>query len=346
MRRFLLALAGLGLLAGLSGIQARPGDVEADPKRDYTVTPEAGPWMVMVASFTELPTAGSSATHPAELAHDLALHIRRECRVPAWVFVYGAAERAEQERRIAQIREMCQTNGAPPRIRHYRVQEQYAVLVGGYKDMDAARKDLDRIKKLPTPPERFCNLVQVAGPAPDQAKGMVKRAVENPFERSFVVRNPTAPKEEKPVNDGQWDPFIKELNADEPLSLLKCRKRYTLVIKDFPGPATLLGHGMQKTTFMDRLMGRKSADTLNANALQAQAFAKALRSMKEMPLDAYVLHTRYASFVAIGGFDNLDDPKMTEARMQLSKLSKFNVPGPDGVMQIWAQPLPMEIPHF
>lgn len=351
MKRFLFALAGLGLLLGLSGLWARPGDVEADPSRDYAVTPEAGPWLILAATFTKLPEV--AGPEPAELAHDLALYIRQHYKMPAWVFNHGAEERAEQERRIAEIQKEFAKLGATrgevgPRIRRHRIQEQYAVLIGGYKDMETARKDLDRIKKLPPPDRRFCSLISMEGPAPGQANGTSHKALESPFDHSFVVRNPTVPREQKPQNESTWDPFIKELNADEPLSLLKCRKRYTLVIKDFQGGAqAILGNDMKKTTFIDKLLGRGSGDGLTASAMQAQAFAKALRSMKEEPLETYVLHTRYASFVTVGGFDALDDPRMTEARMKLSKLQQFMIPAaPGGGLMLWAQPLPMEIPRF
>ena len=128
MRGFLLALAGLlGPVA--SGIGY--AQVEADPARDYRVTPEAGPWMICAASYMGEPAA--------KLAHDLTLELRQRYQLPAYVFNRGAEERRKQQeefdnerqQRQEYLRKMGYTGEVPLRRRTVRIEDQYAVLVGG-----------------------------------------------------------------------------------------------------------------------------------------------------------------------------------------------------------------------
>src|SRR6516162_6131873 len=58
---------------------------EADPQKDYQVTPKAGVWMICAASYV-----GETAP---KMAHDLALELRRDHDLPAFVYNRGAEER-------------------------------------------------------------------------------------------------------------------------------------------------------------------------------------------------------------------------------------------------------------
>src|SRR5262249_25817790 len=149
---------------------------------DYHVRPEAGPWMICTASYT-----GPEA---AQLANKLVTEIRRDYKLPAYYFNRGAEERQKQKEEIDRIRKLSPEG----RIRIIRIEDQFAVLVGGYKDMETARKELDRIKKLPPPKSVPQDSVGISVPQ----KG-VDRAFLNPFQHSFVVRNPSvpAPKEDR-----------------------------------------------------------------------------------------------------------------------------------------------------
>jgi hypothetical protein len=329
MKKFLFMWAGLGLLIGLSTVWGR--DIEADPNKEYWVTPEAGPWMVLAASFT-----GPKAEM---LGREMVLEIRRSYGLPAWLYNRGGEERRKQQERFNEIRRLS----PEAQLRGVRIPEQFAVLVGGYKDMKTARKELDDIKELERPPDKFCDLAYVEGTDGNQKSNVVQRAFISPFQSSFVVRNPTVPLE-GPKETGP-DPFLKTLNANEEYSLLRCRKSWTLVIKDFQGAAVVVPKDQVKKSFWEKLgFARDSVELLNASALQAHAFAEALRKMKEMPLEAYVLHTRHASFVTVGGFDSPEDPRIPEMKTKLGKLQAFQ--GPEGPIRIWVQPLPMEVPRF
>src|SRR5437870_6099216 len=97
MNRFLFALTGLAVLALAGSGLAR--DVEADPSRDYAVTPDVGPWMICVHAYTG-PQAG-------QLTHDFVIELRRTYKLPAYAFNHGADERRKQQEELNHIRQMC-----------------------------------------------------------------------------------------------------------------------------------------------------------------------------------------------------------------------------------------------
>ena len=78
-----LALGLFGWLATASA--AGPWDklltssrVEADPNKDYNVTEQNGPWMIMTCSF--------SGEKAREQAKELALELRKRYKLPAYVY--------------------------------------------------------------------------------------------------------------------------------------------------------------------------------------------------------------------------------------------------------------------
>ncbi|MBY0523731.1 MAG: hypothetical protein K2R98_10050 [Gemmataceae bacterium] len=328
MKKLMFLLAGLAFLGITGRFSAR--EIEADPAKDYYVYKEVGPWMVCVTSYT-----GEDA---AKMAHDLTLEIRQKYQLPAFIVNRGAEERLKEQERIRRIRETCPEGARIRTLAH--MEEHFAVLIGGYKDMESARAALDVIKKLKPPADRFCILGDrvVPGTSEKGEKGVwVQQIKLSPFTNSFVARNPTFPAEQ--TQDNKPDPFLKELNRGESLSLLKCPKTWTLAVKSFQGMQAIQQSVPGGNSLLDVLgMGNKTGETLNAGALQAHELGELLRRMK---FEAYVLHTRNSSVVCVGGFDSRNDPRLVQTQQTLAKL-KFE--GAQQNMQLFAQPLPMEVP--
>jgi len=328
MKRMLCALAGgLALWAAVSRLAAAPR-VEADPNRDYAITAEAGPWMIMAASYTG-PTA-------VRLAHELVYQIRRRDNLPAYFFDYSAEERKRLANYVGSGRRGT-----------VRIQDQCAVLIGGYPDMDAAKRALNDVKKLKPPEdERLMDRFVVQGPSqsnPSMAER--KGTFLNPFLTSFVTRNPMVPHDKPP--DPAKDPILKVLNADEEYSLLKCPRPWTLAVQEYAG-LSVVGSAVTTTTgsFWEKIgLGDKSKDVLSASGMQAHELAKLLRSLKP-PFEAYVLHTRTSSVVTIGGFDGRDDGHMKEAVEKLEHLKQAQLRqfGQDP-LHLYSPPIPMEVPR-
>jgi hypothetical protein len=345
MKRYLFALAGLAVLT-IAGIgQAK---VEADPNKEYFVSPADGEWMILGASYR--------GEMSGKLAHDLVLELRARYDLPAFVFDRSADEREEQRKDIeAQKRQMqlwmqahgCQTDQPLP-VRVRRIEEQRAVLIGGYRDMETARRALDELRKLPPPQTEPGTTLYVHHFDPQQQAGeRVERTAPNPFKSAFVVHNPAVPvKPPEPEDDNK---VVRALNAGESLSISRCRKPWTLAVASYqglgmfqsgsaPGPICS-GNGMADT-----------AERLNACGLNAHNLAEALRKLH---FEAYVYHTRYRSVVTVGGFDSKDDPRLLAERAAIMRLFRIGAqnedptkPTPPPPMGVLAQPLPMAVPKF
>src|SRR5690242_15541426 len=99
MRRSLFALVGVVAVLVAAGPGRAAPRVEADPNNEYRVTPDAGPWLIIVKCYKGPPAA--------QLAHDLILMLRTRDNLPAYLFVRGEEERRQQEEYVARIRQLC-----------------------------------------------------------------------------------------------------------------------------------------------------------------------------------------------------------------------------------------------
>jgi hypothetical protein len=341
MRRLLIlpaVLAGIALAPPRS--VAQDGAPAAAPS-PYAVTPDAGPYLILLGSYF---TGDNSKV----LAEGLVEEIRSAYKLQAFVFNRGAEEKRREEERVKEMvrqqREQIQKAGlhldTPIRVKKLNnIEEQYAVLVGGYKDMDAGRKALDELRKKPFTSERYMTQQTVIAPGPgEKAKPSGMSGGVSPFLTAFVVPNPSIPRQQE-VDKDKPDPFLKELNAGEEYSLLKCPKSWTLTVKQYAG-AVRMQPRSGGSDFLSKIgLGSKSADLLNASAHQAHSMAELLRTMG---YDAYVLHTRAASFVTVGGFDGPKDPSL--ATMQRS-LASIKLLGASEMDRLYANPVPMQIPR-
>src|SRR5262249_20652563 len=162
-------------------------------------TPEVGPWMVCVTTY-----AGPEGR---QLARELALEIRRRDDLPAFIYDRGEEQRRQQAEDRERLRRMF-PDADLRRFRTTRSPEECAVFIGGYKDMETARDELKRVKKLKPPPEKLMVLLTEVRPVAGQGnRGEIQGAYLNPFPNGFVARNPTVPVE-KPVAK-QSDQFLK-----------------------------------------------------------------------------------------------------------------------------------------
>jgi hypothetical protein len=334
MRRFLCATAFGAVLAATAGSGfTAPPRVEAEPNKDYVITSDDGQWVVCAASFM-----GPSA--PA-LAKQLAYELRRRDNLQAFVFNHADEERRQLNEEFERLKKERPELAARPR--KVRIEEQCAVLVGGYKDIEAARSALAGLKKLSPP-----SLKAEASEIEFFVQGAEKTTKERtPFANAFVTRNPALPA--VPKQTVKFDPLWKKLNADEEYSLLNCKKPFTLLVKEYHG-AQVLQPKTGTGAFLDAigLGGNKPGEALAAAGAQAHELAKLLHN-KQFNLDAYVLHTRTSSFVTVGGFDAVDDPDIERVKRQVATLNTLSTKTKDGRIEplrlVFDNPVPMEVPH-
>lgn len=366
MRRFLVVLTVVGGMLALQ--RERLAGQPAPELAEYEVTPAAGPWLICATSYLDDSTTGRH--NAAQLALRMVQEIRAKYQLPAYVYNRSAVERQKQQEEIRlkrqQQAEQFRRMGLNPadaamlRIRTVKIEDQFAVLVGGYRSMEAAREALDdfrrRAAKDPPskelcpsvfvqdlgdpkdkPPPSRSGILSFLKADPERETRLVAGKLVNPFQTAFVTHNPTVPLE-KP--EAQPDPFLKELNAHESYSLLKCKKPWTLVVKDFRGASVAQPLG-ESGGFLEKIGFGKSSDLLGAAGLQAHELARVLRQWN---FEAYVLHTRYYSLVTVGGYDRLDDPKLQQMQRQLANLKLKGV-DPRQPPLLYAHPVPMEVPR-
>jgi len=323
---------------------------EPDPNQDIAVQPSCGNWMICVNWYS-----GSEAPKEAR-AMVLELRSNPAYRLNAYVFTKGAEERKAELKRIEELKKLQREQLAKvpdlppdthiliPYVRsHFEM--QCAVLVGGYKDMESARRALDQLRKLKPPdPSRvkiateFVFKLDANGKAQDGEHVPI-----NPFARALVVANPSLPP--KPANAPSAEDLglLKKLNAAEEYSLLNCPKKYTLAVKQFALPV-LIQPSNSSTSVMDKQA--MSGDTEDRAGVKAHVLAHMLRKDK---LEAYVLHTKYSSFVTVGSYDSPNDPRLKRDQewlpqyinKELEKVSPQLVES----IKIMASPAVMEVPN-
>jgi hypothetical protein len=355
MRRIRLLPAlglGLALLAGLVQAQSpemqnpsapgQPGGLNGliqsgreDVNAAYAVTPEAGPWMICVASYL-----GESSS---ELAYQLCTYLRQR-NYRAYVYNRGNAERKKLQEELDQQQKAMP--GVPRRRRLAHPEEdQFAVLLGGFPDVDAASAQLKKVRKWDLPDIKLksgkpaFDTYDVYEPTKDK-KFELKRYPVNPFHTAMVVPNPTIPPQRKAV--AKVDPIWKTLNANEPRSLFKCPKKWTLAVQEFRG-AYAIQTPSSSGGFLDKIgLGDHSAQRLDNAARMADEVCD---MFKKLGFKSYVLHTRYNSVVTVGEFDAPNDKALLDTQEQLARMSFKNGKTGDTAFNLFAKALPMEVPH-
>jgi hypothetical protein len=356
---------------------ALPATNKVDINKDIEVTPQVGPWVILVMSYP-----GDQA--PA-MARNFVAVLRGTYKLNAYVFNYGAKEKQEEYERVQKIREEqraalkregINADAVPIRVPTIRIDEHTGVLVGGYKTFDEAANALKAIRKLN--PEHLLGKVDldlsvISAPTKDSADGKKPQigvvqdslAFVNPFQRAFPCRNPSLPKEQQTANPEEELNFLRKVNKGEPLSLLNCKQPFTLAVKcfdvqhktmdasaesarksnEFLAALRNLDAAPEKNaggflSVFSRGFGFKKGEWEDITAHNAHNLAEGLRKCK---LDAYVLHAKYCSYVTVGGYPSIDDPRLLAMQNELERFFKqepFNHPR----LKMFPRPMPMTVP--
>lgn len=327
----------------------------------WYVRPDLGPWMICIKSY--------SGPESQKLAEALAAEIRQTHNAGSYLFEWGSEERQQEMERRKNVVEELRKEQAPflavreqmkakaaadgiefidtevkVRVPIVRYPEQWAVLVGGFKDMDAARKALDAVRQWPPPKDtRLMDTAFISRP------GQPEAAYINPFAAAMTAPNP-AIRRGTPGQAAAIDPAVVKLNEAEELSLLKARKPWTLMVKRFVVPTHVQGQADDGTVF-DKLFGKDDgARWLEITATNGRTLAQALRNkdMKPRPFEAFVLHYRTESLVTVGQFDGPEDPELIQTWHLLSDMT-FKVDYKDGrpseMKKMFDSVIPMQVPR-
>jgi hypothetical protein len=325
-------LAALVVLAS----SAQAATIEAVKGKHYKLTKRHGPWMIMVASFSQPPEdrrgEGMSAEEAAqELVYELRCH-----HIPAYVF---RQEEVEEQIKVPGRRTITRT----AKIRNWT--GGICVLAGNYPASNdkTAQQTLKFIKKFD--PQFLSDVESVGEISPGH---VVKRSKSGglfnttpdrprPLSGAFMTTNPLLTDEDLALR--RRDPMILKLNSGSEYSLLTNKGRYSVVVATFQGrDFTQLSNQVADHQF--------SLDSpLSEAGERAWELCSALRHARSIGYDrefeAYVYHDRYSSIVTVGSFDSKDDPRIVELQNFFG--AKVNQVKMDGTPAIGAEAF--TIPH-
>lgn len=297
---YLLLVCLATTLATIGTAQAEPlwsklistKKVDADPNKEYVMTRQNGPWMILATTFS-----GDGAE---QQAHDLVLELRRRYKLEAYTHEMKFDFSQEVEGRGVD------STGQPLKMQYRKgeVIEEIAVLVGNYPRIDdhEAQSTLHKIKyMLPdalSPKERDSTSQSLAALRTIQKALLPEgddRKKKGPMGHAMMTRNPLLPREY--FVPGGIDEFVEKINSDVPNSLLKCPSKYTVKVATFTGKVVLDQHKIQQLE-----QGAPMESRLAKAGERAENLAMALR---KKGYEAYVLHDRNMSIVTVGSFDTL-----------------------------------------
>lgn len=276
--------------------------IDATANRTYRITKQHGPWMIMVASFSERHEhVRVSGLTPEDAANQLVYALRKR-GIPAYTFRLSEADHTN-----------LGTDALGRRMRTrapINNNNSISVVAGNYPTVDdkTAQRTRTFIKRLSL---KDLNLESWAN-----GGGLVFRETPGqpgPFSGAFLTINPLFSQEE--VAKTKRDPLILRLNGNSEYSILRNKGKYTLAVATFKGRSqTGIGERNYKKAY-DLFTPN---GTLDDAAERSWKVAKMLReglfngSQKGRTFEAYVYHDKFQSLVTIGSFESPQDPRLAQ----------------------------------
>jgi hypothetical protein len=274
--------------------------VEADPEKDYEVSEDNGPWMIMAATF--------AGTGGEKQATDLVLELRKRFRLEA--YIHSKEFDYTQPVRGLHIDEFRN----PKMLKHRRAykSKEYAVLVGNYPAVDDKQieRDLEKVKSLEPKcleldpnKESFQQLAtwrKLLVMMTPERTGDNKAASKGPMSRAFVTTNPLLPAQFFATRG--VDKLVESMNDGVKFSLLDCPGKYTVQVATFMGKVVIDQSKVQKILDEDR--------PVEGGLMEAAEKAnKVCLALREKGYEAYEFHDRGMSIVTVGSFDSVGTPR-------------------------------------
>lgn len=306
----------LGVLAAAAPVAA--GNIEAVHGKSYRLTKQHGPWMIMVGSFNDVrdedrKTEGLSAQ---EAADEVVYELRKK-GVPAYTF--------SQNAQLGEIKTVDRTGREDTRV-FAAQRDMICVIAGNYEsqDNDTALKTLKFVKRF-TP--EFMK---------DAKNGAIYRKYDpkkGPFGTAFLTVNPLVNPAD--IAHKKPDADLIKLNYGIQNSLVENTSKFTVQVATFGGRSvTPVGNSSlvnREEEFDARLqsdrdhvtgMKRANLGTVSEEAAQLAA------TLRKRGFEAWVYHDRFESFVTVGSFDHVNDPRIAEIIKNFgAKVTKDKVTG-------------------
>ncbi|MCA8984700.1 MAG: hypothetical protein R3C12_17320 [Planctomycetaceae bacterium] len=274
------------LFSGLCTPSTALAKIEAVKGKQYTLTKKHGPWMVMVAVFSEPPEElKTEGLTPEQAAEELVYELRLK-GIPAYTYRREMTyETVETVNRLQQSEK-----------RKYKLDTEICVLAGNYQgpeaDRELAKRTLAWVKEFQ--------------PKSLEQGGIYKQTPGQPglLSGAFLTINPLLDPEV--VKKNQRDPELIRYNRHYDHSLLDNPGKYTVTVASFyPNSVTLIGSGGNSS--------KKLSDKGGFAEAADQAW-QVTRALRERNIEAYVFHDHKRSIVTVGSFESTSDPRIEEIR--------------------------------
>jgi hypothetical protein len=287
-----------------------------EPLEPYLLTKDNGPFMVMAKTFR-----GPDA---ARYAQALAIELRNECKLPAYVFFLKIKPMRSN------IYDVAPT--APPQVRsglmsanaRYRMYDEAAVLVGDCKTIAEANKLLRTVKAV-----RSRTIDALPNPYPWRQGLKGALITTNPYAAAQTLypghsvvpaQGGTIDPSAFPIVGAQPDPFVRGLNKGR-RSLLKCPAPYTLPVAEFSGRAGFaVLEGKRKEDPKERDLKKSPLVTAHLDAEKLADQLAKTDAIVKAGYPVYVYHDRTTSRVTVGAFNTPDDPRARRLREDLIRV--------------------------
>lgn len=299
-RTSLTTLAFVIALSAVAG-QVSAARIDATANRVYRITKQHGPWMIMVASFSERhQDVRVDGLSPADAANQLVYALRKR-GIPAYTFRLSEADHTNLGKDVL---------GRTMRTRTPVNNNGISVVAGNYPTVDdkTAQKTRDFIKRLSLKDLNLESWTNGGGLVFRQTPGQ-----PGPFSGAFLTINPLFNQEE--VAKTKRDPLILRLNGNSEYSILRNKGKYTLTVATFKGRSQT---GIGERNYKKAYDLFKPNGTLDDAAERAWKVAKMLReglfngNQKGRTFEAYVYHDKFQSRVTVGSFDSPQDPRLAQ----------------------------------
>lgn len=305
MKRLWLVLLTVSVLAGMcaaSWVDAAPPwqalvpfkKVDADPNKEYRLTENDGPWLIMCRSF-----AGDTAEQDARA---LVMELRQRFKLKSYLhcqeYDFTKAEIGKGYDKYGKPKVMKPVNG--------NKFEEFAVLVGDFdsaedpkveatlEQIKFARPQCLDIKAGQGQSQRFWGLRIITRQQVDKTDG------KGPMRMAFLTRNPMLPVEYFAPKG--IDPMIKNLNKGLEYSLLKNPAAYSVRIATFRGTV--------RTTVREKDFEKASKEMKYSKLEEGEQLAhKLVLALRAQGVEAYEFHDLHESMVTVGSFDSVGEAR-------------------------------------
>jgi len=269
--------------------------VEADARKEYKLTEEHGPWLIMAASF-----AGEGAHRQA---HDLVIELRKKHALNAYV----SSQKYDFTNPVDAIG--FERDGTPKKLVHRKREafEEYAVLVGDFESVyDPQAKKALEVIKFARPNaldvvKRGMTTQRLAGLRDSRSRRGEEGRSKGPMRAAFMTRNPMLPAEFFAPKG--LDPLVASMNENVEYSLLNNPGRYSVKVGTYRGRVSLNVNEIKQL----RDQPLEGGDSKLAQAAEkAHDLTVALR---KAGVEAYEFHDRHESIVTVGSFDSIGEER-------------------------------------